>query len=233
MSRGGRPRNFRRKLSTQLATKRKETQTLTEILIASRPNASIFVDHATCERILVQAGDLLMGLHDTIGKIQEQTENAVPIVYESTIFTAVFGLLDLLLLEGVYPSMSFGTYDRLRLQSKSVLFPRGVPYSAEPPNLNLIQRFVWSLLNNIVLDRGIGVQPLFRRRLLSDLVAANGDLAFTQTRNEKTRRMGKSEFGRLLAGYVPSSLDRGRQSSCSDLNAIASQCLRSIQSLCN
>ncbi|KAJ5330466.1 hypothetical protein N7476_000249, partial [Penicillium atrosanguineum] len=92
-------------------------------------------------------------------------------------------LLDLISLEGIYPSLSSGVGIPLQQRVISVL-PAGViakqahaSASSVPHNEDLLQH-VMTVLVKIVLDSRPSIQPVIRGRILSDIISGAADLAF-------------------------------------------------------
>ncbi|KAJ6133891.1 hypothetical protein N7523_000213 [Penicillium sp. IBT 18751x] len=92
-------------------------------------------------------------------------------------------LLDLISLEGIYPSLSSGVGIPLQQRVISVL-PAGVIAkqahsltSSIPHDKDLLQH-VMTILLNILLDSRPSIQPVIRGRILSDIISGAADLAF-------------------------------------------------------
>ncbi|KAL2847715.1 hypothetical protein BJX68DRAFT_110286 [Aspergillus pseudodeflectus] len=91
-------------------------------------------------------------------------------------------LLDLISLEGIYPSLSCGVGIPLQQRVISVL-PAGViaqqqiPVSEEPQNALLLRRIL-ATLSEIILDSRPSIQPVVRGRILSDLISSLSDLGY-------------------------------------------------------
>ncbi|KAJ5993549.1 hypothetical protein N7451_009273 [Penicillium sp. IBT 35674x] len=92
-------------------------------------------------------------------------------------------LLDLISLEGIYPSLSSGVGIPLQQRVISVL-PAGViakqaqiPPSSTPHNVSLL-RHVMDVLLTILMDTRSSIQPVIRGRILSDIISGTADLAF-------------------------------------------------------
>ena len=92
-------------------------------------------------------------------------------------------LLDLISLEGIYPSLSSGVGIPLQQRVISVLpagviaKQAGVSTSSTPHNRHLLETILGSLLD-IVLDTRPSIQLVVRGRILSDLISGTADLAF-------------------------------------------------------
>ncbi|RAQ57940.1 hypothetical protein AFCA_006456 [Aspergillus flavus] len=91
-------------------------------------------------------------------------------------------LLDLISLEGIYPSLSSGAGIPLQQRVISVL-PAGViahqpqkPPNNKPQNEVLLER-IMSVLSDIIWDERRSIQPVIRGRILSDIISAASDLA--------------------------------------------------------
>lgn len=92
-------------------------------------------------------------------------------------------LLDLISLEGIYPSLSSGVGIPLQQRVISVL-PAGViakqaqePGSSSPHNEALL-RGILEVLSTILFDKRQSIQPVIRGRILSDIISGLSDLAF-------------------------------------------------------
>lgn len=117
-------------------------------------------------------------------------------------------MLDLISLEGLYPSLSSGVGIPLQQRVISVL-PAGViakqtstPESIKPHNQALLIRIMEGLLN-ILLDGRPSIQPILRARILSDIVSGTADLGFnphTAPGAEKARF--QDAFVHIIKEYV-------------------------------
>lgn len=97
-------------------------------------------------------------------------------------------LLDLISLEGIYPSLSSGIGIPLQQRVISVL-PAGViakkvqaPPSSVPHDEALLRRIMKSLFG-IIFDTRQSIQPVIRGRILSDIISGISDLAFNPSLN--------------------------------------------------
>lgn len=102
-------------------------------------------------------------------------------------------LLDLISLEGIYPSLSTGVGIPLQQRVISVL-PAGViakqsdaPSSGKPHD-ELLLDHVMSTLSDITLDTRPSIQPVLRGRILSDIISGSLELAFNSTSVSPERR---------------------------------------------
>ena len=106
----------------------------------------------------------------------------------------IHALLDLISLEGIYPSLSSGVGIPLQQRVISVL-PAGIiakqttiPASSTPHDGILLAR-VMRILVDIVLDERDSIQPIIRSRILSDLISGLSDLAFNPNTMPSERKM--------------------------------------------
>lgn len=117
-------------------------------------------------------------------------------------------LLDLISLEGIYPSLSSGVGIPLQQRVISVL-PAGViakqahiPASSTPHNVSLL-RHVMEVLLSILMDTRSSIQPVIRGRILSDIISGTADLAFNP--NCSSHEDGSKiqvQFARLINEYA-------------------------------
>jgi hypothetical protein len=104
-------------------------------------------------------------------------------------------LLDLISLEGVYPSLSGGIGVPLEKRVISVL-PAGViakqsetPADSKPQDEALLSQILRTL-GGMLFDQRPSIQPIIRSRILSDVISGSADLAFnarTLPLDEKVR----------------------------------------------
>lgn len=92
-------------------------------------------------------------------------------------------LLDLISLEGVYPSLSGGVGIPLEKRVISVL-PAGViakqteiPADSKPRDEALLRQIL-KALRDLLFDERPSIQPIIRGRILSDIISGSADLAF-------------------------------------------------------
>lgn len=117
-------------------------------------------------------------------------------------------LLDLISLEGIYPSLSPGVGVPLEKRVISSL-PTGViakqasvSATNKLQNESLLHRIMTPLLD-ILFDERPGIQPLVRGRILSDILSGSADLAFnSQSLTQEQNARYKSMFQRIINEYV-------------------------------
>lgn len=119
-------------------------------------------------------------------------------------------LLDLISLEGIYPSLSSGVGIPLQQRVISVL-PAGViakqtaiPASSRPHD-EVLLRQIMNVTLRIMLDPTPSIQPVIRGRILSDMISATADLAFNPNiASSSDRGNFKSGFLKIIEEYVMS-----------------------------
>lgn len=117
-------------------------------------------------------------------------------------------LLDLISLEGIYPSLSSGVGIPLQQRVISVL-PAGViakqnpvPASSKPHDETLLCQIMSAILK-IMLDPTPSIQPVIRGRILSDIISGTADLAFNPNISPLTDRIDyKNGFLKIIEEYV-------------------------------
>ena len=136
----------------------------------------------------------------------------------------IFALLDLLVLEGIYPSLSPGVGIPIERRARSFVLPQ---YMARPMptihvqeiyrDVQLLGRVVSGLLSvlgpgeesrSIPKDwkspRGYpGVEGMVRERCLVDLIAGCGELAMSPETREENQAAWKEKLSKLMEGLVP------------------------------
>lgn len=117
-------------------------------------------------------------------------------------------LLDLISLEGIYPSLSSGVGIPLQQRVISVL-PAGIiakkahaVTSSVPHDEPLLRRIIGVLLD-ILNDPRPGIQSIIRSRILSDVISGTSDLAFNPMLEASSDRRGlQIALARIVEGYV-------------------------------
>ncbi|KAJ5537255.1 hypothetical protein N7513_010441 [Penicillium frequentans] len=113
-------------------------------------------------------------------------------------------LLDLISLEGIYPSLSSSVGIPLQQRVISVL-PAGViakqariSPSSTPHNVSLL-RHVMDVLLTILMDTRSSIQPVIRGRILSDIISGTADLAFNPNCSSHEHGSNiQAQFARLI-----------------------------------
>ncbi|KAJ5690748.1 hypothetical protein N7462_005140 [Penicillium macrosclerotiorum] len=186
-------------------------QSLLEIL-NYQVDPSIVSDDARRVAVIKKALDILSHIHvafvapvedpDTVQQLQQ--ENEEPSLEDAKRRRMLHAILDLISLEGIYPSLSSGVGIPLQQRVISVL-PAGViakqtqvTHSSVPHNEALLECIMRVLLN-ITLDDRPSIQPVIRGRILSDLISGAADLAFNpHLHYSDDRIIYQKEFSRLI-----------------------------------
>jgi hypothetical protein len=118
------------------------------------------------------------------------------IALDTGVMAQVFPLLDLILLEGVYPSLSKGVgYPRER-QKRSLLCNRGC---MSFPDLHVLDD-VLAILNPLVFTSTGGIHQQVQDSILLDVIAANADLAYSPLREDGLRLVSSKSLSMYLQG---------------------------------
>ncbi|KAL4898126.1 hypothetical protein BDV59DRAFT_570 [Aspergillus ambiguus] len=151
--------------------------------------------------IIERAVEILFRIHlsfvtpvnDATSHTVEETED--PALEDAKRRRLLHALLDLISLEGIYPSQSFGVGIPLQQRVISVL-PAGViaqqqqnPAHDSPQDVSLLD-YVLQRVTEILLDARPSIQPVIRGRILSDVISGTTDLAF----NSKTLSSDRKEW---------------------------------------
>ncbi|KAI9754692.1 MAG: hypothetical protein M4579_004597 [Chaenotheca gracillima] len=131
--------------------------------------------------------------HDA--EVTETLSASSNLTYEPSSRRTIYGLLDLVSLEGIYPTLSPGVGIPLERRVKSVL-PAGVIAKTEDGQVSSIPYQDGNSLLEVVVDgvfrafkaASLSMQSLVRERILVDLIAALAELAFNSSRNDLAKR---------------------------------------------
>ena len=147
--------------------------------------------------VIGKALDILSRIHAAITAEEEQSQvspDTEDVALEDAKRRRILhALLDLVSLEGIYPSLSTGVGIPLQQRVISVL-PAGViakqsdaPSSGKPHDELLLDRILLTL-SGIILDTRPSIQPVVRGRILSDIISGSLDLAFNSKSISAERR---------------------------------------------
>lgn len=155
-------------------------------------------DGTTRNLVIGKALDILSHIHIAFIKPADgvQTSCGEDVALEDARRRRILhALLDLISLEGIYPSLSSGVGIPLQRRVISVL-PAGVIAKQAPSSSNsqpsdeLLLDQILTALSDIVFDGRPSIQPVIRGRILSDLISGAADLAF----NSKNLSPGRKRF---------------------------------------
>ncbi|KAL4977646.1 hypothetical protein BDW66DRAFT_31732 [Aspergillus desertorum] len=164
-------------------------QSLVEIL--SRNSSESFAEDASARASVIgNALELLSQIHVAFvnpvidanqnSQVSEGQEDAA--LEDAKRRRILHALLDLISLEGVYPSLSSGVGIPLQQRVISVL-PAGViaqqntPAHEEPQDVLLLRRILMTL-SGIIFDARPSIQLVITGRILSDIISASSDLGY-------------------------------------------------------
>ncbi|CAI7591385.1 unnamed protein product [Penicillium viridicatum] len=147
-------------------------------------------DDATRPTVINEALDILANIHgafvspeDQCGSLQSYGEVEDSPSEDAKRRRMLHALLDLISLEGIYPSLSSGVGIPLQQRVISVL-PAGViakqaqtVASSVPHDEPLLRRII-DVLVDVLFDPKPSLQPIIRGRILSDIISGTSDLAF-------------------------------------------------------
>jgi hypothetical protein len=157
--------------------------------------------------VILQALELISALQES-QKDSEQSinsSNKPGQLIDPTTRRTVYGLLDLISIEGIYPSLSPDVGQPLELRVKSTL--AGTSTTSQSSGLDqvslrssLLPRILECLLP-ISLAGSKGLGPSIRDRILIDLLASAFELAYNPTIAEPSRKASQDDLAILIDGY--------------------------------
>jgi hypothetical protein len=174
--------------------------------------------------VIGKALDILISVHESLVVPDDQSvsHQALEVDDDSPMEDArrrrmLHALLDLISLEGIYPSLSSGVSIPLQQRVISVL-PAGViakqasvVASSVPHNQPLLRSIIYVLID-LLSDPRRSIQPVIRGRILSDIISGTVDLAFNPDLTESSdRSIYQKALVKLVAEYVPNRLPNSRE----------------------
>lgn len=172
-------------------------------------------DDAARPTVINEALDILINIHrsfvspeDQYGTLQSYGEAEDSPSEDAKRRRMLHALLDLISLEGIYPSLSSGVGIPLQQRVISVL-PAGViakqaqtVASSVPHDEPLLRRII-DVLVDVLFDLKPSLQPIIRGRILSDIISGTSDLAFNpNTVTSSHRRTYQKTLAKIIDEYV-------------------------------
>jgi hypothetical protein len=134
---------------------------------------------------LLDTCTLFRAIHVAVAADESQRSSYTSSVLDTGLVSATYGLLDLLILEGVYPSLAQGVGIQPERRKGSLLCNR---LTKPSKNLDLLGPVIYDTLNQVIFGNEDGVKNVVADRVLIDLIAANADLAFSPARDNSSRK---------------------------------------------
>jgi hypothetical protein len=129
----------------------------------------------TRRAVLREASRLLESINQAV--IFDQSSDGPKQAYDSRLLGAVYNLLDVLVLEGIYPSLPPGVGNVVERRTKSLLYREPDPsYVSPPPGEGLIDSAL-KALDYIVATPDSGIENIIRHRSLAEMIAGNAWMA--------------------------------------------------------
>ena len=142
-----------------------------QVSLSEKKNARQNVLRQTCSHLEAIHKAII---RETSSKDPDQQD----VTFDSSLYSAVMALVDLLTLEGIYPSLPQGAVSPAERRKKSLLYTKVPPQAPLSENLQFSNYILLHAFIPILLDEQQGVQPFLRERIISDIVIGNANLAF-------------------------------------------------------
>lgn len=117
--------------------------------------------------------------------------------YDGTLVAVVYGLIDVVVLQGIVPSICAAA--RSTRRPETVLIP--VAAKITPKNIPLLMGATKSLCA-ILSEGNSGISPLIRDRALADIIFGAAELAYSPDVDSNLRRKSLELYDTLLSKYV-------------------------------
>lgn len=132
-------------------------------------------DDAFRIQCIKQAGSSLRTLHDAV-KFEQVAQNQTG-SYDSSLLLGLYKVLDLIVLEGIYPSVQPGTGRVSERRAKSLFYTKHDPAYVPLQGSNQLSLVLNEILGPILEDIDMGLEPLIRHRILSDIITGYANLS--------------------------------------------------------
>lgn len=163
------------------------------------------------QRVISKALSILLKIHHALSQ-EYVSSMSLDVLQDLKSRRVIDGLLDLVSLEGIYPSLSLGVGIPIERRVKSVLQggivtrTSSAEESQRPKDKELLIKIIANL-NQIAESRVVGLGSALRERTLVDLVAGLGELAYNPSyAHEDSSAEHASRLKSLLDSYVSRSI---------------------------
>ncbi|CAI7633791.1 unnamed protein product [Penicillium glandicola] len=186
-------------------------KSLLQILGQTSGDGDDACDDSARRTVINKALDILTSIHksfvspeDQYGSLQSFGEVEDSPAEDARRRRMLHALLDLISLEGIYPSLSSGVGVPLQQRVISVL-PAGVIAkqaqlaASSVPHDEPLLRCIIDVLVEVLLDPRPSLQPIIRGRILSDIISGTSDLAFNPN---TTASSDRNTYQKSLAKIV-------------------------------
>jgi hypothetical protein len=127
-------------------------------------------DDEARRQVIRKACSHLVAIHEAVA--EDQIKSTKPETYDSSLLAAVYNLLDLLMLEGLYPSLPSGVGSPKERRAKSLLWRANDP-TYSPSDLGVLPLVLKDALNLVAAKYNVGIEPMQRHNALQELIATN------------------------------------------------------------
>ncbi|KAF2433894.1 hypothetical protein EJ08DRAFT_657603 [Tothia fuscella] len=142
-----------------------------KIASANSSELSASVNDDARRGVIQEACTLLIAVHKAV--LADQSSSSKQPAYNSTLLSAVYNLLDILILEGIYPSLPKNVGSPVERRAKCLLYRKPDPAYIPIRDLSVLPYVVREALNPIAANYDVGIEPMLRHKALGDLVAGN------------------------------------------------------------
>ncbi|QDS74414.1 hypothetical protein FKW77_005851 [Venturia effusa] len=121
--------------------------------------------------LLEETNRLLVSINEAV--VFDQSSDGPKKAYDSRLLGAVYNLLDVLVLEGIYPSLPSGVGNLSERRNKCLLWRKPDPsYVSPPPDDGLLKNALL-FLDAFIATPDAGIENIIRHRLLADMIAGH------------------------------------------------------------
>jgi hypothetical protein len=132
--------------------------------------------------VLQEASRLLESLDEAVAF--DQKSDGPKQAYDSRLLGAVYNLLDVLVLEGIFPSLPAGVGNVVERRTKSLLYRKPDPSYVSPPCGEGLLDMALVALDEITATPDSGIENILRHRILADMIA--GTAWFSHSKGSPT-----------------------------------------------
>lgn len=155
---------------------RDSTKGIATRLAQAKDEAEVLLDIR--QNSLQEASRLLVSINEAV--IFDQSSDGPKRAYDSRLLGVVYNLLDVLVLEGIYPSLPPGVGNLSERRSKSLLWRKPDPsYVSPTPGEGLIESAL-SSLDGFIATPDSGIENIIRHRILADMIAGHSWLSHSK-----------------------------------------------------
>lgn len=135
--------------------------------------------------------------HGAMARQEQQKLVGATWNFSASDLRTLYGLMDVLAMKGIVPSLSPGVAIPAQYRMESEIDSKAAAQQSYSRDLMLLSAVIDGL-SEIAMDQTVGIAPMLRDRMLTDIIAGNAELAFAPDTLPEAQRKHQVDLQKLL-----------------------------------